>query len=762
MASRDQWLQTLRPLCEGVDEDVLQDFVSRMDEDYFECFQPAEIAHHVRLAGRLDPDHPCQIAIDGRTDALLDIVVVAYDYFSEFATICGLLSAFGLDVQEGRIYTFAEADTAPVPTGRNGVFRRRRPKGRAGLGRKKIVDHFRVRSMSGTPFTITRQNRFVEELTGMLRLLDANRFQEVRNHVNRLLVETLSRSRGAFTGLLHPVEIRFDNEQSPAYTVMDIRSTDTPAFLYAFANALAMRGLYIQKASFGHVNGELHDRFYVRGRHGHRINEPAEQQELRLTATFIKQFTHFLTWAPDPAKAIDSFDQFLDRILEDGRDGKALEFLKEKKALGLLARLLGTSDFLWEDFLRRQHANLLPVLEQYRQTALFRPREILRRELRRRIARAHTYDQRKRTLNQFKDQEMFRIDMKHLLDQASTLPDFSLALTHLAEVVVDQAAHDCRSMLSRLHGSPRLASGKPCPFAIFGLGKFGGQELGYASDIEVLFIYGGAGETRGRRPLDNSEWFERMVQEILQWIEAKEEGIFRLDVRLRPHGGKGLLANTLDEFRTYYSPAGLSAPFERQALIKLRFVAGDETVGRQVEAHREAFVHSGHQWDLATALDLRQRQIKELVEPGQTNVKYSPGGLIEVEYTVQYLQLTHGHALPALRTPNTLAALSALGATGVLTTDEASGLRETYLFLRGLIDALRIVRGNAKDLVLPPTDSDAFIFLSRRMGYTAQRWEDGAVRLAADIAGHMGRTRDLFNRKFGNILPATRSGAHPG
>ncbi len=745
----EQLLQTLASHCQDVDDEIVRDFVSRMDADYFGRFEPDEIASHIRLAARLDLDHPCQVALSERPDGLYDAVIVAYDYFSEFATVCGLLSAFGLDIREGNIYTFAEAPARPIARPRASGIPRRRETRRAGLARKKIVDVFRVRPLAGVSFTAESRRQFAEELEYMVRLLDATRFQEARNLVNRKLVETLGRSRSTFTGLLQPVQIQFDNEQSPTDTVMDIRSADTPAFLYAFSNALAMRGIYIRKARLENRGAELHDQFFVRGRHGHKIDSPVEQQELRLTAALIKQFTHFLTWAPDPAKAMDSFDRFLDRILEESRSGKALDVLKQKKTLTLLARLLGTSDFLWEDFLRRQHANLLPVLEDYQQVALIRPRTEPTRELRRRLARVRTDDRRRQVLNQFKDQEMFRIDMKHLLDPTTTLPEFSRALTELAEVVLEETSRGCRAKLSRTHGRPRLAGAKPCPFALFGMGKFGGRELGYASDIELLFAYGGPGRTSGRRPLENSEYFERLVQEMLQWIEAKEEGIFHLDVRLRPHGGKGLLANTLAELRAYYSPSGLSAPFERQALIKLRVVAGDEALGRQVEAHRDAFVYSGQPWELKTALDLRHRQVNELVQPGDTNVKYSPGGLIDVEYAVQYLQLIHGHKEPRLRTPNSLEALAALGETGLLKPDEVTRLRESYLFLRGLIDALRIVRGNARDLVLPPPDSDAFIFLARRLGYTTERWEEGARRLSADIARHMAQTQEFFTTRFG-------------
>jgi glutamate-ammonia-ligase adenylyltransferase len=391
------------------------------------------------------------------------------------------------------------------------------------------------------------------------------------------------------------------------------------------------------------------------------------------------------------------------------------------------------------------------VLEDYQRAPLIRPRAVLARELRQRGARAKTDNLKHRALNQFKDRELFRIDMVHLMDSASTLPDFSRALTELAEVVLAQAATDCQAALAKPHGMPLLTTGAVCPFTMLGLGKFGGCELGYASDIEVLFVYGGPGRTSGRKKLDNSEYFERLVQTILQRIEAKQEGIFHLDVRLRPHGGKGLLANTLDEVGRYYAPNGLAAPFERQALIKLRYVGGDEELGRSVETRRDAFVYSGHPWDIAIALDLRRRQIKELTESGRTNVKYSPGGLIDIEYAVQYLQLMHGHQEARLRSPNTLEALDALAETHVVTTEETAMLREAYLFLRLLIDGLRIVRGHAKDLLLPSSASEEFVFLARRLGYRTDTWEEGASKLSTNIRRHMDRTGNFFTSRFGKL-----------
>ncbi|MBX3329853.1 MAG: hypothetical protein KF722_05600 [Nitrospira sp.] len=752
---RTSLLNTVRPLCPDIPSDVLQDFFSRMDQEYFRRFGPPVIAEHVRLTAQLTPEHLCEIAFTEQQDKRFEITIVAYDYFSEFAMICGLLSAFGLNIEEGHIYTFAEK-TAPqsVRASWTGYGPRVRAKSSPGLSRKKIVDVFRVLPVSGAELGAEQQNQLLDALRSVIALLDTGQFEEARFAVNRRLVEQLGKRRASFGGLLHPVQITFDNSQSPIDTVMDIRSDDTPAFLYAFANALAMRNVYISKAQFDVEDGKIHDRFYVRNRHGQKLTDATDQQQLRLTAVLIKQFTHALTWAPDPTKALEAFDQFLDLTMQQAKgkaQQEALAFLSDKKTFPLLARLLGASDFLWEDFLRRQYSNLLPLLQDYRDAPLITPRATLREELDRLVNRTKTDEERKAALNSFKDRELFRIDMKHIVEPGTALPDFSAALTQLAEVIVDRSLRDCQASLNKLYGPPRLANKKLCPFTVLGLGKFGGRELGYASDIEVMFVYGDVGHTGGKQPIENSEYFERLGAELLQWIEAKQEGIFHLDVRLRPHGGKGSLTNPFDEITSYYDDHGLAAPFERQSLIKLRHVAGDAALGKRVETHRDSYVYSGKPWDLRVALDLRRQQLKQLVERGTINLKHSHGGIVDIEYAVQYLQIMHGHRLPALRPPNTMQALAALVDCGIVTRQDGETLRKAYFFIRMLIDGLRMVRGNAKDRVLPPVDSDEFIFLARRVGYTTDDWQAGARHLETDIQEHMGKVKEFFTRTFGKM-----------
>ena len=145
--------------------------------------------------------------------------------------------------------------------------------------------------------------------------------------------------------------------------------------------------------------------------------------------------------------------------------------------------------------------------------------------------------------------------MKHMLDN-TPLPDFSAALTNLAEVILDQVLTEALAVVDRQHKRPKLPNGRPVPFTICGLGKLGGRELGYASDIEILFVYDSGKKGPKKTESTLSEYFELLVQEILRWIEAKQEGIFHLDTRLRPHGEKGVLANSLQEIQQLLQYSG--------------------------------------------------------------------------------------------------------------------------------------------------------------------------------------------------------------
>ena len=725
--------------------EIVQAYCHAIPPEYAADCSPEDIARHIRLTEEINGT-PIRVRISDLGLEHHEVVIATRDYFSEFAVITGLLAAFGLDIQDGTITTFVpKRPTAParpmLPAGR------RRFALNLTAGGPRILDVFRVRALPAHRFTPSRQDQFRTELEMLVGLLAQNQYQEARAHVNRRLTEVLS-SSPASPARLQAIDIRFENRPSLDWTVIDIQAPDTPGFLYAFSNALAMRGMTIHSALIRTIGRTVQDRFGVTDRHGRKIVGAHAQASLRITAVLIKQFTQCLSAAPDPAKALAHFDRLLDQILAQAPKTRLPAFLQERTTLDLLARVFGTSDFLWEDFLRIHLESLLPVLQEFKKTSPIKGRTGLARLLRRRMAGADTHEGRKQIMNSVKDRELFRIDMRHLLDPRARLEPFSLALTDLAEAVLAESFRACQTHLAERFGAPRLADGEPCGFAIFGLGKFGGREMGYASDIEVLFAYDGEGRTDGRESVGNGEYFEHLCQEIIGFIESKEEGIFHLDVRLRPYGRESMLANSLDELERYYRPDGPAAPFERQALIKLRAVDWSRMLGGKVERLRDRFVYSGAPWDLNAALELRRRQIRELVAPGTVNVKQSPGGIIDIEYAVQYLQIMHGGKHPALRTPSTLAALDALRRRRLLPRTEETALRRAYCFLRRLIDALRIVRGNARDLVLPVVGSEEFTFLARRMGYHAPQWKTAAAHLQRDIDRHMVRTHKFFTARF--------------
>jgi glutamate-ammonia-ligase adenylyltransferase len=727
---------------------LVQDFLAQMDPDYFEKFSLDIILQHLALTAQLTFDSPCSVAIETLSSKQYQVHIVAYDYFSEFATFCGVLASFSLDIREAAIFTSREAPASsqrPIQASRKLNPWKRPPLKRQaqGLSRKIAVDVFRVQALQKFSFSSAAQQDFQEHVQALLRLLQKNHVRQARRQVNRRLIEHLGNTQKKTGDILHPVHIAFSNPPTSPDTVLDIRSTDTPAFLYAFANALAMRGIYLVKAKIEVKDHQVFNRLHVRGRQGGKIQSQSEQQELRTAAALLKEFTYYLSWAPDPGKALDHFDQFLDQLLEQPQKASTLNTLGQASTLENLAQLFGSSDYLWEDLLRRQHDNLLPMMRRYQKGPLIRSKSVLTKAIEKRLQQAKTPSQKKQVLNEFKDEELFRIDMRHLLENSS-LPDFSHALTNLADAILCQALEQSYRAMK-----PKGSRTPAPPMAIFGLGKLGGGELGYASDIEILFVYDHPEPSTGRQASKiSADFYERWSQEFLQWIESKQEGIFHVDTRLRPNGDKGTLANSLEEIRQYYDIQGKAAPFERQAFIKLRFIAGHRALGKAVEVHRNRFVYGAEVWDLPTALHLRKRQMAELVQPGTIHVKYGPGGLLDVEYMVQYLQLIHGHQHRSLRTPNTLEAIEHLCYASLLSLSEREALHDDYLFLRQLIDGLRIVRGNAKDLMLPPSGSDEMVFLARRLGMATTDWEKSAEVFEQATRERMKNIHERFMKYF--------------
>jgi glutamate-ammonia-ligase adenylyltransferase len=191
------------------------------------------------------------------------------------------------------------------------------------------------------------------------------------------------------------------------------------------------------------------------------------------------------------------------------------------------------------------------------------------------------------------------------------------------------------------------------------------------------------------------------------------------------------MAVALESFKRYYASDGPAWAYERQALVKLRPIAGNSALGHTLTQFRDQCVYDGTPFDVQAMRAMRERQVRHLVTGGTFNAKYSPGGLVDAEYLVQGLQITYGTEEPAVRHTNIRSAMQALSEQGFLAEDDYRRLHQAHTFLRWLIDGLRMVRGNAKDLTVPPVATEAFAFLARRL-----RYGDNVEKLHDDLIEH--------------------------
>jgi glutamate-ammonia-ligase adenylyltransferase len=159
---------------------------------------------------------------------------------------------------------------------------------------------------------------------------------------------------------------------------------------------------------------------------------------------------------------------------------------------------------------------------------------------------------------------------------------------------------------------------------------------------------------------------------------------------------------------------------------------------------RDVYAYESGPFDLAAMRAMRERQVRHLVTGGTFNAKFSPGGIVDIEYLIQGLQINHGAQNLALRLTNLREAMSALHKAGIVSDEDYTRLRKAYTFLRWLIDSLRVVRGNAKDVTVPAFGSEEFVFLARRL-----RYERDVERLRADLARYSADVQEINTRLLG-------------
>src|SRR5581483_4192465 len=310
------------------------------------------------------------------------------------------------------------------------------------------------------------------------------------------------------------------------------------------------------------------------------------------------------------------------------------------------------------------------------------------------------------------------------------LEEVTRDLARVADAGLEVALQTALRNLTRKYGQPTAADGTPARVAALAFGKLGGDELNYSSDIDLMFVYDRDGRTAGRRldGIPNEEFFAKVVSEVVRLLSAHTDRGFayRIDLRLRPGGSRGPLARSVAGTLSYYDAMGRT--WERQALIKLRPVAGDLALGREFVQAVEPFVYrkyfSFSEINEVKALKRRMEHRTAAAGADDLDVKTGRGGIRDIEYTVQFLQLLNGGDLPAVRQRNTLMALEALEIAGCLTAQETYILADAYRFLRKTEHRLQLLFDWQTHTL--PTATDELRKLALRMGYSERDEGHGA------------------------------------
>src|SRR5881396_3580216 len=333
----------------------------------------------------------------------------------------------------------------------------------------------------------------------------------------------------------------------------------------------------------------------------------------------------------------------------------------------------------------------------------------------------------------WKGREMTRVALRELANVAP-LEETTAELSQIAEICIRRVFEHWNAEFRKRYGSPNAE------FAILGLGKLGGSELNHSSDVDLLFLYSEEGQLTPH--ISYHEFFNRLGKKILETFSTPHPAgsLFRIDLRLRPEGSAGPLARSLESMENYY--AGFGETWERLALIKARGIAGSRELAYEFLRQHQPFIYpkSATPDLLEEIANLKRRIERDIVGSDKLHrdVKLGRGGIREIEFIVQALQLTHGARHPFLQEPSMLKALRALRELDLLPPEEVLALDGAYRFLRRVEHRLQIEAEQQTHTV--PEEPEALGRLARSLRFSS------AKDFTAALQARMGAVRPIFQR----------------
>ncbi|HQZ83103.1 MAG TPA: hypothetical protein PLR83_07775 [Pyrinomonadaceae bacterium] len=364
--------------------------------------------------------------------------------------------------------------------------------------------------------------------------------------------------------------------------------------------------------------------------------------------------------------------------------------------------------------------------------------------------------------SRFRRRELIRIFLRDIR-RLATVAEITDEISSLADAILEAALVESRREMDKRYGQPLELDEKQrsrvAEIAAVALGKLGSLELNYASDVDLLFIYSSDGMTAGgaRESITNREYFTKLAQHIIKLVgEGKGEGAaYRVDMRLRPNGSLGALSLSLKDTVEYYKKA--ARPWERQMLIRSRISAGDPHVFREFWDSASPLIYDA-KTNVANALAgvrASKESIDEIAKRKNVlDVKLSPGGIREIEFIAQALQLAHGGRDKWLRSPHTLIALSRLADRELISPVERAELSKAYDLLRRTEHILQMENGLQTHAI--PTDAAKRELLAKRVQFAT------GANIEKDLERSMKKVRKIYERVFTSDAPIESPRNAPG
>ena len=538
--------------------------------------------------------------------------------------------------------------------------------------RLQMVDDKQTQTMPGNPTQLAEIAAFMghaafepfaAELTGYL--------QTVERHYARLFEDSPALGAGGnlvFTGS--------DNDPETVHTIAAM----------GFGNAEAICST-------------------IRGWHHGRVRATRSTRARELLTELTPTLLAALATTAAPDDAFMRFDGFLG-LLPAGVPLFSL-FHANPSLLDLVAEIMGDAPLLAEHLAR--HPSLLDSVLQARFFEPPPPEAELRAELDKALSEADSFEQVLDVSRRWTNDRKFQVGVLTLRNIIEAT-EAALALSRIAAAVLARLGPRVEAEFARAHG--RIAGGA---WVILAMGKAGGREMSATSDLDLILIYDAPPDSEdsdGARPLAPPTWFARLTQRMVNALTAKtgEGTLYEVDMRLRPSGNAGPIASSLEAFRRYQDEAAWT--WEHMALTRARAVAGDAALTGSVEAIIRATLERRR--DPARLLldvaDMRLRMAREHKPASPWEVKHRRGGLVDIEFIAQYLQLAHAADHPAILSPNTAQALDNATACGVLERSDRDALIEALRLWSAVQTVLRqTIAGSFDDATAPKGLKDVLV-----------------------------------------------------